>query len=53
MLLIPRTAKNVSQKIMKKAKTTKSAINKIRKRLATFFRHVMRMFGIAHHNWQS
>ena len=42
MLRIPWTAKKTNEEVLKEADTERSLINKIRKRQATFFGHVMR-----------
>ena len=42
MLRIPWTAKKTNQEVLKEAVTERSLLNRIRKRQATFFGHVMR-----------
>ena len=42
MLRIPWTAKKANQEVLKEAVTERSLLNRIRKRQATFFGHVMR-----------
>ena len=48
MLRIPWVAKKSNEKVLKEAHTKRSLMNKIRKRQATFFGHVMRKEKMEH-----